>query len=74
MPRRPRVGRVERQVRRCLIAGGDVVPFSDLIAWSYAGGRRPWRWTIYKALKRFGVNIGRGRWAPNDALAKLIKE
>lgn len=70
-----RVGRVARQVRRCFIAAGGAVQFSDLVAWSYAGNRRPHRWPIYRVLRRYGEPTGkRGWWAPNDALMKLIKE
>jgi hypothetical protein len=68
-----RVGRIARQVRRCLIVGGDEVQFSDLVAWCYCNCR-PWRWPIYRALKRYGVPAGqRGWWRPNDELARLIR-
>ena len=71
--RGPRDGRVFRQVRRSLIvAGGNSVRFVDLTAWAYAGHRRPWRWPIYRALKRYGTNVGRGMWAPNDELLARI--
>jgi hypothetical protein len=39
-------GRVQRLVRRRLIAAAGPVRFEELIDWSYAG-RRPWRWPIY---------------------------
>jgi len=45
-------GRIQRQVRRRLIvADGEPVSFEDLMRWSYAGGRLPWRWPIYRALR-----------------------
>jgi hypothetical protein len=68
-----RVGRIQRQVRRRLVAADGPVQFSELVAWSYAGDRRPWRWPIYRALRRWGVNVGRGWWAPNDELRRLIE-
>jgi len=62
-----------RQVRRCLVAAAGPVTFGELIEWSYTRGRRPWRWPIYRALKRWGVNVGRGRWAPNAELMAKIR-
>jgi hypothetical protein len=41
--------------------------------WSYVGDRRPWRWSVYLALRHCGVNVGYGRWAPNAELARLIR-
>jgi hypothetical protein len=55
-------GRIQRQVRRCLIAAEGPVQFAELVAWAYAGGRRPWRSPIYCALERYGVNVRRGWW------------
>ena len=66
-----RVGRVQRQVRRCLVAHNGPVPFAELLVWTYHD-RRPWRWRVYLALKRYGVNVGRGLWAPNAELAETI--
>ena len=60
-----RVGRVQRQVRRALIAGGGrPVPFGVLAHWCYPRVRElGWRrWSIYRALKRWGVNVGVGLW------------
>jgi hypothetical protein len=66
-------GRVQTQVRRCLIAaGGKPVRFSELMAWSYLR-RRPWRVPVYAALKRYAVNVGYGRWRPNPELMARIK-
>jgi hypothetical protein len=65
-------GRIQRQVRRCLIAAAGPVQFS-VLDWAYAGDRRQWRWPIYQILKRWGVNVGRGLWAPNTELARLIR-
>jgi hypothetical protein len=67
-------GRIQRQVRRALIASdGQPVTFAELTNWSYAGNRRPWRWPIYRALKRWGTNVGYGKWAPNAELADQIR-
>jgi hypothetical protein len=71
-----RIGRVQRRVRRALVAGGgQPVPFSALISWSYLSRRAAhWqRWSIYRAPRRWGVNVGRGLWAPNAELMRRIK-
>jgi hypothetical protein len=69
-----RVGRVQKQIRRSLIAAaGEPVRFSDFMDRAYARSSRRWRWPIYRALKKYGVNVGRGLWAPNDALMARIK-
>jgi hypothetical protein len=65
------LGRVQRQVRRCLIAHNGPVPFSELLAWAYLN-RRPHRCRVYFALQRFGRNVGFGMWAPNAELADQI--
>jgi len=69
------VGRVQRQTRRCLIASnGEPVPFSTLAEWCYTRGRRPWRWPIYRALKRWAEPAGRrGMWVPNPELMAKIR-
>src|SRR5262245_58584383 len=54
-----RVGRIQRQVRRRLVAAAGPVSFEELVNWAYAGDRRPWRWPIYRALKRWGVMADR---------------
>jgi hypothetical protein len=65
------VGRISRQVRRCLVAADGPVPFSDLMEWSYVN-RQPWRWPIYRALKRWGEPAGRrGYWQANAELRQL---
>jgi hypothetical protein len=55
-------GRVQRHVRRCLIAADGPVPFSELMAWAFEGRQRPWRLSVYRALWRYGVNVRRGWW------------
>jgi hypothetical protein len=65
-------GRVERAVRRRFIEVAGPVRFGDLLAEAYADGRRPWRWRVWRACRRYGVSADRGWWAPNDALMKLI--
>jgi hypothetical protein len=65
-------GRIQRQVRRCLIAAhGNPVYFDQLVEWSYFG-RHVRRAPIYRALKKYAVNVGYGKWAPNADLAECI--
>jgi len=67
-------GRIQRQVRRALIAAnGEPVPFGELVEWAYAGGRRAWRLPVYRALARWGTNVGRGQWRANDELMARIR-
>jgi hypothetical protein len=69
----PDCGRVQTQVRRCFAAhNGAAVPFSELLVWSYAGNRRPWRWQVYKALARYGEPVRHGWWRPNEQLRLRI--
>jgi hypothetical protein len=69
-----RVGRVQKQIRRSLIAAaGSPVHFSDLMDRAYARSNRRWRWPIYRALKRYGVNVGRGLWGPGPELAARLR-
>jgi hypothetical protein len=45
-----------------------------LLEWSYLRDE-PKRWhrkSMYRALKRWGVNVGYGKWAPNADLMKRI--
>jgi hypothetical protein len=48
------------------------VSFGEIVGWSYVN-RRPWRWPVYRALKLWGTNVGRGRWQANPALMKKIR-
>ena len=68
--RLPRRGRVERQVRRCLVAHDGIASMTDLRAWCYLGQPcQRWQyWSIKRALRRLGARkIGRagraGIWA-----------
>jgi hypothetical protein len=71
------MGHHQRQTRRAFIAAnGAAVPTSVLMAWCYPGRDRleRWRWNIVaRAAHRFGVNVGRGWWRPNDELAARIR-
>ena len=67
-----RVGRVQRQVRRCLIAHNGPVPFSELLDWAYLN-RRPWRWQVHRAVKRYGTSPKRGWWQANPELMRKIR-
>ena len=74
--RRPCIGRIQRQVVRSFIAAaGRRVRFTDLLRRAYPAVAAPaaWqRWSIYRALKKYGVNVGRGLWAPNPELSEKI--
>lgn len=66
-------GHVQRQVRRP--AWSPPTPrchSANLLIGHYAG-RRPRRWPIYRALKRYAVNVGRGLWALNAELMRRIR-
>jgi hypothetical protein len=67
----PRRGRVQRQVRRCFIAGGGKPrTMNELVRWAYPELERfeCWhRWSVRRALLGFAKPIGRssiGRGAP----------
>jgi hypothetical protein len=49
------------------------VQFHDFMDRAYARSSRRWRWPIYRALKKYGVNVGRGWWLPNDELLARIR-
>jgi hypothetical protein len=69
-----REGRVIRQIRRAMIAASGRPLFTrELIEWCYPGRERQhWHyWSVYRAVKRYGIRIGRG-WAPNADLRRLI--
>ena len=71
------IGRVQRQVRRAFIAsGGKYVWFGDLLRRAYPRSKRrsAWRWSVYRALKRYGEPAGqRGWWRPNAELLARIR-
>jgi hypothetical protein len=57
--RRHRIGRVQRQCRRALIARGRVT-IRDLLAWAFprAPIYLPWmRTSVHRAIKKFGVPV-----------------
>jgi hypothetical protein len=70
-----RIGRVQRQCRRVLLAGRDwPITTGELLRWSYPRVSRfqKWHWTaVRRAAERFFVRAGkRGYellWAPKDA-------
>jgi hypothetical protein len=81
---KPKVGRVQRQIRRAFIASAgrplsvaDLLPHCFPAAASYA---RWMRWSVYRAAPKFAESLGRaesrqGRpivWAPNAELRRLI--
>ena len=80
-----RVGRVFRQIRRCLIAnGGKPVLIGDLLDYCYPGSRVHPHWhrtSIHRALPRYAVLIGRmgcgrgrpGVYGPNAELMRRIR-
>jgi hypothetical protein len=81
--RLPRVGRVQRQVRRALVAaGGRPLSTTDLLRWSYPHLRRFECWrcqAVRRAAPKYAVPVGRRRsrglpimWAPNAKLLRLI--
>jgi hypothetical protein len=73
---RPRVGHHQRQIRRAFIAAdGLPVRTSTLMAWCWPRPRKfeRWHWTcMARSAHRFGVNIRRGWWAPNEELRRRI--
>jgi len=72
-----RIGRIQRQTRRALItAWPEPASVAHLLEWSYSKIDRPKRWhrkSMYRALKRWGVNVGYGKWAANTALEAQIR-
>jgi hypothetical protein len=74
---KPRVGRRQRQIRRCFAAfNGDPVPTAELMTWCYVGRDKleRWRWTdVARSARKFGVNIKRGWWQANPELMRKIR-
>ena len=79
-----RVGRVQLQIRRALIAAdGRPVQIGDLLPRCFPAARNYPRWmrkSVHRALPRFAVPLERtntrGRpimWAPNPELMRLIE-
>src|SRR5262245_59584678 len=79
--RHRKVGRVERQARRAVIAsGGRPVGIRTLLAWCFPRVTEPKAWhrtSVHRAARRFLVVVGKvGRanlWGPNAELARLIR-
>ena len=81
---KPRVGRLQRDVRRCFIAAdGCPLAVSDFLPRCYPRAQSYARWqyrAVGRAARRFGVSLGRaesrqGRpviWIPNAELRRLI--
>jgi len=69
---RSRIGRIQLGVRRSfIISGGQAVPFSELAVRCYPRLQKlalKQRWSIYRALKIYGVPVRRGWWAPSPTL------
>jgi hypothetical protein len=58
--RRRGLGRVQRKVRRALLAGGQRT--SDLMEWAYPGKRKRWHcWAVHRAAQRVAVVFARDR-------------
>jgi hypothetical protein len=72
-----RLGRIQRQIRRALIAaGGMPVRTRELLRWCYPQAKQfEWRHrsSVHRAVHRFAVNLKRGLWAPNDELAARLR-
>ena len=78
-----RVGRVQRQVRRALVAVSAPVSIQDLLAWCYPATKQHPQWhrtNVHRALPRFAISLGRipherGRpcvWIPRPELRRLL--
>jgi hypothetical protein len=82
--RKHRVGRVQRQLYRCMVALGRPVKMKDLLPWAYphAGGKyKSWMRThIHKAIRKFGVLVAPSRqrftssWRLKTVTPKSIAE
>jgi hypothetical protein len=79
-----RIGKIQNRIRRAFVANnGRPLKIRELLDHCYPRTSKPprWcRWSIHKALPKFGVPLGRiptqqGRpmlWAPNADLIRLI--
>jgi hypothetical protein len=79
----PRVGRVQRQIRRRLILShGGPLQTGDFFSWCYPREKHPKKWQmqhVHRALPRYAVKVGRattiGRpilWVANPELKSLL--
>jgi hypothetical protein len=81
---KPRVGRIQRQIRRALIAN-NCKPLSirELLRWCYPAVKQHprWhRWSIHRALPKFAIPHGRnterqGRpmiWSPRSEICRIV--
>jgi hypothetical protein len=80
-----RIGKIQNRIRRAFVANnGRPLKIRELLSCCYPRTCKPprWcRWSIHKALAKFGVPLGRaaheqGRpmvWVPNAKLLKLIE-
>jgi hypothetical protein len=79
---KPRVGKVQRGVRRGLIASDGVPqPTASLLPWCYPRAARfelKHYQSLWRAAPRFAIKLGRrgkgNLWAPNAALLKQIRD
>lgn len=71
------IGPIQRRTRRALIARWpEPARVSDLLEYSYPRIDAPKRWhrkSMYRALRRWGVNVGYGKWVPNRELERKIR-
>jgi hypothetical protein len=75
-PTLPRLGRVQRQAKRCLLAHNGVATTTAIRSWCYAGRqRRHWHYEVIReALHRLGARmIGRARGTGRPAIWSLVR-
>jgi len=76
-----RVGRIQRQVRRALVAKSSPVSIQDLLEWCYPATKQHPRWhrtNVHRALPRWAISLERipnerGRpcvWIPRPELRR----
>lgn len=71
------VGQNQKRIRRAFIyANGAPVQTATLMAWCYPElskfERWHW-WSVSRAAHKFGTNISRGWWQPNNELMRRLK-
>jgi hypothetical protein len=77
-----RVGKLQRQIRRALIAADRPLLTIDLLEYGFPRLDRYRHWhykSVYRAARKFAVNVaGPGRaiviWAPNPELAAALAD